>query len=202
MKLIGTPASPYTRKVRVVLAEKRIDCDFEIHQPSASDSRVTDWNPLGKVPVLVVDEETTIFDSRVIVEYLDGVSPVSRLIPEPSRQRILVRRWEALSDGILDAAVGIVNERRRPAGEQSSDWIVRQLGKIDRAIVEAASQLGDRAWCYEEGFSLADVALGCALGYLEFRFPEIPWRTAHPNLNRHMDKLAKRASFEASVPKV
>lgn len=200
MKLIGTLSSPYTRKARVVLAEKRIDYDFEIHSPSEAGTRVPEFNPIGKVPVLVMDDGTTIFDSRVIVEYLDGVSPVTRLIPETSRQRIQVRRWEALADGLLDAAVLTVNEGRRPKPKQSMEWIERQMGKVDSVLKYAATELEDRPWCYDEGFSLADIALGCALGYLDFRFPAIPWRTAYPNLERHAEKLFKRPSFEASVP--
>lgn len=200
MKLIGTLGSPYTRKVRVVFAEKRIDYDFEVHSPSEPGSPVSEFNPLGKVPVLVLDDGTTIFDSRVIVEYLDGVSPVARLIPETSRQRIQVRRWEALADGILDAAVSTVYEGRRAKPNQSMEWIERQMGKVDSALRHAATELEERPWCYDEGFSLADIALGCALGYLDFRFPAIPWRTAYPNLDRHAAKLFKRPSFEASVP--
>ena len=200
MKLIGTLASPYTRKARVVLAEKRIDYDFEVHGPSEPGPRVPEFNPLGKVPVLVMDDGTTIFDSRVIVEYLDGVSPVTRLIPETSRQRIQVRRWESLADGLLDAAVLTVYEGRRPKPKQSMEWIERQMGKVDGVLKYAAAELEDRSWCYDEGFSLADIALGCALGYLDFRFPAIPWRTAYPNLERHAEKLFKRPSFEASVP--
>ena len=200
MKLIGTLASPYTRKARVVLAEKRIDYDFEVHSPSEPGTRVPEFNPIGKVPVLVMDDGTTIFDSRVIVEYLDGVSPVTRLIPETSRQRIQVRRWESLADGLLDAAVLTVYEGRRPKPKQSMEWIERQMGKVDGVLKYAAAELEDRSWCYDEGFSLADIALGCALGYLDFRFPAIPWRTAYPNLERHAEKLFKRPSFEASVP--
>ncbi len=200
MKLIGTLASPYTRKVRVVLAEKRIDYDFEVHSPAEPGTRVPEFNPLGKVPVLVMDDGATIFDSRVIVEYLDGVSPVARLIPETSRQRIQVRRWEALADGILDAAVMTVYEGRRPQALQSMEWVERQMGKVDSALRYAAAELGDRPWCYEIGFSLADIALGCSLAYLDLRFPAIPWRAAHPNLERYAEKLFKRPSFESSAP--
>ena len=152
MKLIGTLGSPYTRKVRVVFAEKRIDYDFEVHSPSEPGSPVPEFNPLGKVPVLVLDDGTTIFDSRVIVEYLDGVSPVARLIPETSRQRIQVRRWEALADGILDAAVLTVYEGRRAKPNQSMEWIERQMGKVDSALKHAADELEERPWCYDEGF--------------------------------------------------
>src|SRR5689334_20903624 len=105
MKLIGTPASPFTRKARVVLAEKRIEYDFIVNSPHDAATTVTDYNPLGKIPVLVLDDATTIFDSRVIVEYLDNASPVTKLLPDDTRHRIQTRRWEALADGCTDACV-------------------------------------------------------------------------------------------------
>lgn len=201
MKLIGSLSSPFARKVRVVLAEKRIEYEFVIDIPSDPASRVPQFNPLGKIPVLVTDDGTNLFDSRVIVEYLDSISPVTRLIPEPARQRIQVRRWESLADGILDACVVLVQESRRPAELQSEAVIARQKGKIERALATAAAELGDRNWCAGDGYSLADIAVGCALGFLDFRFPEIAWRTAYPNLVRHVDKLFKLAPFEATVPR-
>ena len=201
MKLIGSHSSPFARKVRVVLAEKRIDYEFVIEIPSNPDSRVQQYNPLGKIPVLVTEDGTNLFDSRVIVEYLDSISPVTRLIPEPARQRIQVRRWEALADGILDACVLLVQESRRPPELQSEAVAARQKAKIERALATAAAELADRTWCAGEGYSLADIALGCALGFLDFRFPENDWRTAYPNLVRYADKLFKLAPFEATIPR-
>jgi glutathione S-transferase len=200
MKLIGTPTSPYTRKARVVLAEKRIEYEFVIDVPYDSQSRVPALNPLGKVPVLVLDDDTSIFDSRVIVEYLDNASPVTKLIPEDTRQRIQVRRWEALADGCTDAAVAVVIEKRRPPDRQSADWIARQHGKIDRALLAMADDLGNRNWCSGEFFNLSDIAAGCCLGYLDLRLPELGWRKTYPNLAKLSDKLMLRASFRDTVP--
>ena len=150
MKLVGSPTSPYVRKVRIVLAEKHIDYDFEVDIPWNADSHVPDYNPLGKVPVLIMDDGATLFDSRVIVEYLDNVSPVSRLIPEPNRHRITVKRWEALADGISDAAATIFLERKRPAAQQSArqprtrNVPARELDGPRTVTNEAARQrLGD-----------------------------------------------------------
>lgn len=201
MKLIGSLTSPYTRKARVVLAEKRIDYDFEIDSPWNAGTRVPEFNPLGKIPVLVLDDGTTLFDSRVIVEYLDNVTPVSRLIPETNRHRIQVKRWEALTDGICDASAAIFLEQKRAAKQRSPDWIARQQGKVRLGLAAAAQELGEKSWCDGEAYSLADIALGCALGYLEFRFPEVQWRQAYPNLAKLADKLEKRASFKDTVPK-
>ena len=164
MKLIAASASPYSRKVRIVLAEKKIDYELIIDSPGDPATRVPEYNPLGKIPVLVLEDETTLFDSRVIVEYLDNASPVGRLIPDDTRARIQVRRWEALADGCTDAANAVVVEKRRAAGKQSAEWIVRQEGKIERALQAMSNELGARAWCAGEHYSLADIAVGSALG--------------------------------------
>ena len=200
MKLIASLTSPYARKVRVVLAEKRIEYEFDVQNPWLADSPVPLFNPLGKVPVLVLDDGTTLFDSRVIVEYLDTVTPVTRLIPSGNRERTLVKRWEALGDGVCEAAANIFLERKRAAEQQSQDWIRRQEAKIESGFRAFAEELGDQKWCFGDAYSLADVAVGCALGYLDFRFPEINWREPHPNLAHHWEKLAKRPSFQNTVP--
>ena len=200
MKLIAGPVSPYSRKVRIVLAEKRMEYDLVIDSPADPATRVPEFNPLGKIPVLVLDDETTLFDSRVIVEYLDSASPVGRLIPDDTRQRIQTRRWEALADGCTDAAIAVVMERRRPAELQNVEWIARQQGKVDRALQAMSAELAERAWCAGDAYNLADVAVGCALGYLELRMPDLDWRDRYPNLGKLFDKLSKRASFKSTVP--
>jgi glutathione S-transferase len=200
MKLIASLTSPYARKVRIVLAEKKIECDLIEDSPWEPHTIVPQYNPLGKVPVLVLDDGTTLFDSRVIVQYLDTVSPVSRLIPEAGRQRIAVKRWEALADGVCDAASAIVVERRRPVKQQSKEWLERQRRKIDLGLEGLAADLGERVWCNGEAYSLADIATGCALAYLDLRHPDVDWRDRYPNLVNLADKLAKRPSFAETVP--
>ena len=200
MKLYTSPTSPYARKVRVVLTEKKIECEFVDADPWTAETTIPQFNPLGKIPVLILDDGTQLYDSRVIVEYLDTVGPVSRLIPEPSRQRIAVRRWEALADGICDAAIVVVREQKRPARQQSKQWIERHVQKIHRGVQEMAKELEDKAWCSGEQYSLADIATGCALGYLDLRQPATDWRTAFPNLVRLADKLGKRPSFAETAP--
>lgn len=200
MKLIGTATSPYTRKVRVVLAEKRMECEFITDSPNTPDSVIARYNPLGKIPVLVLDDENTIFDSRVIVEHLDNASPGNRLIPEEKRPRILVRRWEALADGCTDAAIALVNEKKKPAVQQSAEWITRQQGKVDRSLQAMADDLAAKSWCAGDFFSLADISVGCCLGWLELRLPDLSWRRSHQNLARLADKLAQRQSFRDTAP--
>lgn len=200
MKLVGSLTSPFVRKVRIVLSEKRIVYDFDVDIPWESDTRVAEHNPLGKVPILIMDDGTTLYDSRVIVDYLDSANPVSRLMPEFNRERSMVKRWEALADGISDAATTIFLERKRPESLQSTEWISRQQKKAMLGLEVAARDLGDKKWCEGNVYTLADVALGCTLGYLSFRFPEMKWRM-FPNLVRLVDALEERASFIETAPK-
>jgi len=200
MKLIGSLTSPYVRKVSIVLAEKKLECTFELDSPWASDSKVPSMNPLGKVPVLLLDDATPLYDSRVIVEYLDSTTANNRLIPANGRERLMVRRWEALADGVNDAAVSAFLEAKRPLEQQSADWISRQREKISRGLKSMSDDLGPHPWCHARGFSLADIAVGVALGYLDFRFPDIRWRGQHPNLAKLYDKLMLRHAFTETVP--
>lgn len=200
MKLVGSLTSPFVRKVRIVLSEKRIVYDFDVDIPWESDTRVAEHNPLGKVPILIMDDGTTLYDSRVIVDYLDSANPVSRLMPEFNRERSMVKRWEALADGISDAATTIFLERKRPESLQSTEWISRQQKKAMLGLEVAARDLGDKKWCEGNVYTLADIALGCTLGYLSFRFPEMKWRM-FPNLVRLVDALEERASFIETAPK-
>ncbi|TJZ63654.1 glutathione S-transferase [Chitiniphilus eburneus] len=200
MKLITSLTSPYGRKVSIVLAEKRIECQVTIASPWEEGTIVTEYNPLGKVPVLILDDGKPIYDSRVIVDYLDQVSPVGRLIPSDHRQAIRAMRWEALADGIIDAAAIVVQERKRPPRQQSADWIARQQGKIERGLKQLSADLGERKWCMGDNYCLADIAVGCLLGYLEFRFPSHAWATDYPNLAALYARLNERTAFQETRP--
>jgi glutathione S-transferase len=201
MKLIGSLTSPFVRKVRIVATEKRIDYDFEVDVPWLPETKVPQFNPLGKVPVWVLDDGKTLFDSRVIAEYLDSTSPVGHLIPKDARSRIAVKRWEALADGCIDAAALVFVERKRPTGQQGQEWIDRQLGKVWAAVNAMNNELGKHEWCVGEFLSLADIAVGCALGYLDFRFKdEIDWRPKHANLAELYDRLMLRPAFKETAP--
>jgi glutathione S-transferase len=204
MKLIGSLTSPYVCKVRIVLAEKKLDYQFVTEDVWSADTRISESNPLGKVPCLIMEGHEAVFDSRVIVEYLDTLSPVGKLIPTGGRERAEVKTWEALADGVLDAALLARMETiwaGRAEGERSQAWIERQLGKIDKALNAMDKGLGDKPFCSGIHMSLSDIAVGCALGYLDFRFPQIDWRTAHPNLHKLFDKLMQRQSFIDCMPK-
>jgi len=202
MKLIGSQTSPYVRKVRVVMAEKKLEYALILEDAWSPDTRLQEHNPLGKLPCLLIDEDESLFDSRVIVDYLDTLSPVGRLLPPPGRERATVKRWEALADGILDAALSILIEHRhRPDAPTSPYWIERQFDKIRAALDFMEKRLPeDNVFCMGVNFSLADVGVGCALGYLDFRFDEVQWRKDRPNLQRLYEKLAARPSFEQTAP--
>jgi glutathione S-transferase len=204
MKLIGSPASPYARKVRVVMAEKKLDYQYVIEDVWAADSTITESNPLGKVPCLVMEGGEAVFDSRVIVEYLDTLSPVGKLIPTQGRERAEVKTWEALADGLMDAALLARMEvifKGRTEAQRSQAWIDRQISKINAVLKAMSTGLGEKPFCSGVHFSLSDVAVGCALGYLDYRFPQIAWRQTYPNLVKLQDKLSQRASFIETAPK-
>lgn len=202
MKLIGSLTSPYVRKVRVVMAEKRLDFQLVIEDVWNQDD-ILKSNPLGKVPCLVMEGGEAVFDSRVIVEYLDTLSPVGKLMPPNGRERIEVRTWEALADGLMDAALLARLEATwngRSAEQRSQAWIDRQMTRVQTALNAMSQGLGEKPFCAGNHFTLADVATGCALAYLDFRFAHIDWRASYPNLQRLSDKLATRPSFADTVP--
>jgi glutathione S-transferase len=201
MKLLSSPASPYTRKVRIVLAEKRIDCDMERVDVQPAENPVNAHNPLGKIPTLVLDDGTALYDSRVIVEFLDNASPIARLIPEDNRERVAVRRWEALADGVVDAGILIRYESLRPKNEQSAAWTGKQSARMRRGLAQMQADLGDKHWCQGDRYTLADIALGCCLGWLGFRKPAgVECRSEFPGLAKHYDKLMERPAFADTIP--
>lgn len=202
MKLLGSLTSPFARKVRVVMAEKKLDYELQLVDVWAPDSIIQQHNPLGKVPCLIMDDYGSLFDSRVIVEYLDTLSPVGRLLPQSGRERATIKAWEAVSDGLMDAAIMINIERmRRPLAQQSQEWVERQMGKIQAALQHMEKELlPDAPYCTGVNISLADIAVGCALSYLDFRFSDLGWRENHPKLALLMQKLEVRPSFQSTQP--
>jgi len=200
MKLVTSLTSPFGRKARIVLLEKKIAFRLQVENPWSPDSPVPSFNPLGKVPVLVLEDGVSVFDSRVIAEYLDHLTPVAHLIPTDPKSRMIVRGVEALSDGVTDAAVLVFLEKKRPPEQQSADWLILQNRTLFSGLEALSEALGEKPWFLGNSMTLADVACGCMLGYLDFRFSEIDWRSAHPNLAKLADKLATRPSFVETVP--
>lgn len=199
MKLYGSPGSPFARKVRIVLVEKNIEHEYIVARGSAPGSPVPPFNPLGKIPTLVLDDGRGLYDSPVIVEYLDAFGSGDRLIPEDFAARIEVKRWEALGDGIAEATVNINHEYREPADKQrSAEWFEKQRVKIDRGLAVMEQDLGSGDFCHGRRLTLADIAAGYALEYLDFALPDYEWRSKHPALARLAQRLAARASFSTT----
>ena len=200
MKLLGTHASPYVRKARLVLLEKNIPHTYLIDPPREPGSQVARVNPLGRIPALILDDETCVFDSPVIAEYADTLNDNPVLIPRTDAlARMRVKRWEALADGIMDSAVVVRGESLRPAEKQDAGTLTRHNDAVTRALAHASGQLGQRIWCEGNSITLADLALASALIYLDLRQPERDWRGTHPNLAAWFSRISERDSVRASL---
>ena len=201
MKIIGSLTSPYVRKVRIVFLEKKLEAALELENVWDAQTKIAAVNPLGKVPCLILDDGEAIYDSRVIVDYADTLSPVGKLIPAESRARATVKTWEALADGIMDAGIlARLEATWRPAEQQSQAWIERQMGKIEAALSQMSQELGENSWCHGNQMTLADIAVGCALAWLLLRFPKLEWQTKYVNLDGLYQKLMQRSSFIETTP--
>lgn len=201
MKLLGTLTSPYVRKVRIVMMEKKLECAFVLEDVGSPDTVISSYNPLGKVPCLVMEDGKILYDSSVIVDYLDTLTPVGKLLPASGRARAETKCWEALADGLLEAAILVrLEETKRPAEQQSHNWVAHQMKKVHAGLGAMSNGLGEKPFCCGLTYSLADIAVGCSLGWLSFRFPQIDWRGDYPNLARLFDKLSERSSFKETVP--
>ncbi|MES2546186.1 MAG: glutathione S-transferase N-terminal domain-containing protein [Pseudomonadota bacterium] len=200
MKLLYTPNSPYARKVRIVALEKHIDIELQEVVLADADCPVKNYNPLGKVPVLVLDDNDSVYDSKVIVEYLDNRAPGTHLIPQDNTSKMMTRRWEALADGICDAAISAMQESRREPAQQLQANIDKQLGKVLLGLEVLNLDITKKKWCVNETFSVADIALGSMLGYIDLRFKHLQWQDKFPNLAKHYSLLVKRPSFKQTMP--
>ena len=200
MKLFGSLTSPFVRKVRIVAIEKRLDLELMVDDVWGPESKLGDINPLAKVPTLLVDD-TAVYDSAVIVEYLDARAPTHKLVPDGNRDRTAVRTLESLADGLCDAAITMMLEKRFHPGEMLSEaWMERQAAKVDRALARMSLTLEKRQWMHGNSYTLADIACGVALLYLELRFPENTWRTTYPNLDALCHRLMERPAFASTKP--
>jgi glutathione S-transferase len=198
MKLVGSKTSPYVRKIRVLLAEKQLPFEFVEDNVWAPETKVPQWNPLIKVPALVLDDGEALFDSPVIAEYVDSL-PGMNFIPASVRERVRVRCDEALGDGIADAGIAIFLERKREAARQDPAWIARQAGKVQSGIAALSRSIAAKPATGARRMTLGDIACGCALFWLEFRLPEFRWRE-DPVLRAWAQNLEMRASFASTRP--
>jgi glutathione S-transferase len=198
MKLVGSRTSPYVRKIRVLLAEKPLAFEFLEENAWNADTTVPRYNPLNKVPALVLDDGDTLYDSAVISEYLDTM-PGARFIPGEAKERAMARRDEALGDGIADAGIAIFLERKRDSARQDAAWIARQASKVEAGAAALAKRLAARP--SGRALDIGDIACACALLWVEFRLPEIAWRK-DAVLRQWIERLENRESFTATRPGV
>lgn len=198
MKLYGSETSPYVRKVRILIKEKNIPCEFIIEGPADAAGHVAALNPLGKIPVLLRDGGDVLFDSPMIVEYLDSLKG-DPLLPPGGEARWVTQRWHALGQGVLDAVVTRLMETRKPVDKQMPEVISKQEGKVAAALKYADAARRGTTYLMDERFSLADIALGVALEYIDMRYPHA-WRAQYPRLAQWQAGMAKRASFLETLP--
>jgi len=200
MKLLSATPSPYARKVRIALIEKGIPFELKTEMPWNPGTAAPKFNPLGKIPVLVLDDGRVVHDSKVIVEYLEMLGRPPQLLPADPSLHLAHKQIEATADGVCDAVVLIVLERSRAPALQSSDWIGRQLRKVEAGTGALEDELGARQWFVGSALGLADITVGCMLGYLDLRLPEFDWRGRHANLVAFSERMFSRPSLAATVP--
>jgi glutathione S-transferase len=199
MKLVGSTTSPFVRKARVILAERGLAYEFVEESAWTATTTVPRYNPLNKVPALVMDDGESIYDSAVISEYLDAISG-GHFIPAAAGERARARRDEALGDGIAEAGITVFLERKREASRQDAAWIARQMEKVNAGIGALAASLGSKPYLGGESPNVGDIACACAVFWAEFRMPELRWRQAHPNLGAWAQRMESRPSFASTRP--
>jgi len=201
MKILGSAGSPFVRKVRVIAAEKSIPVEYVVQRANAPGSPVPQMNPLGKIPVLVLDNGDVVYDSVVIGEYLDGVKPEPRLVPADFAGRIAVKRYEALGDGLAEVIVYISHDLGPMKGaDKQSEWIERQYGKLERSLAVLEKAIAGRTWLHQDQFSLADICAGYGILYMDLAMKDYDWRSKYPGLASYGERLLARASFKSTVP--
>ncbi len=200
MKLIGSYTSPFVRKIRVLLLEKGIPFSLLEDVPWDQNSKAPQYNPLGKVPILIDEQGHTWFDSPVIAEFIEALHTKHTLVPIGRLPAVEVRQIEALADGVVEAGIAMFLEQKRSTENQNPDWISRQQTKIERGIAAMEKLVADKEWLYADNFSLADIAVGVALEWLNFRLPDLDWQKGVPALAAYMETLRQRPSFQETKP--
>ncbi|EEW2613672.1 glutathione S-transferase [Escherichia coli] len=199
MKLVGSYTSPFVRKLSILLLEKGITFEFINELPYNADNGVAQFNPLGKVPVLVTEKGECWFDSPIIAEYIELMNVAPAMLPRDPLESLRVRKIEALADGIMDAGLVSVREQARPAAQQSEDELLRQREKINRSLDVLEGYLVDGT-LKTDTVNLATIAIACAVGYLNFRRVAPGWCVDRPHLVKLVENLFSRESFARTEP--
>ncbi len=200
LKLISATPSPYARKVRIALAEKGIPFELVTEVPWDSTTATPRYNPLEKLPVLLLPDGGSVYESRYILEYLELKYPDVPMLPRDADGILAAKKLEVLCDGVCDALVQLFFERQRAREHQSAEWTARQQRKVDGGLAEIARLIGERMFAVGETFGLGDIASATVVGYIALRWPDLPWRARHPNLARFSDRMEARPSFKGSTP--
>ena len=201
MKLLSATPSPYARKVRIALAEKGLPFELVTEVPWNADTTTPQYNPLEKVPVLILEDGTTVYEPRHILEYLEVKFPHPPMFPKAPDEVLAAKRLEVLADGICDAAVLVIFERRRPKDCRSVSWEARQRRKIEGGFAEVARLVPADGYCVGSTFGLGDIAVGSLLDYISLRLSEIDWSDKYANLVGLHERLSRRPSFRDTVPR-
>ena len=199
-RLISATPSPYARKVRIQLAEKNIPFELITEVPWNNDTQTPQFNPLEKLPVLICESGETVYESRFVNEWIELQHPEPLLMPKAKEDILLAKRFEILADGVCDACVLAFWEKARPEAMRSTEWMARQLRKRDGGLKEICRLLGDKPFCVGSNFTMADIAVGSLLGWLNVRMSELAWREQYRNLAGLQDRLETRPSFANTVP--
>ncbi len=200
MQLIGSYTSPFVRKIRILLEEKGLPFSFLEDIPWNADTRASDFNPLGKVPILIDEDGSTWYDSPVIAEYLEAKHSKKRFIPLNPIAAVQVRQLEALADGVTEAGIAIFLEKKRDLNQQNPGWITRQQGKLSNGLDTLEKTIGERVFLHVDGYSVADIAAGASLGWLDFRLPGLSWREGRPRLAELAERLFAMPAFQSTMP--
>ena len=202
LRLISATPSPYARKVRIALVEKNIAFELVTEVPWDSTTQTPQYNPLEKLPVLILDSGKSVYESHYILEFIEAkyTSDLPLLPKDDVDGWLFAKQIEVVADGICDALVLLFFEKQREDGKRSEEWIARQQRKVDGGLKALADWIGGKRFFVDNAFGLADIAAGSVLGYLKVRFPEHPWRETYPQLARYSEDLEQRQSFKDTIP--
>lgn len=202
MKAIVSLTSPYARKIRVILLEKKLACEQIVDLPHEPTAKVGEFNPLGKVPTLVTDDGEVFFDSPVIADYLETLDVEPALLPSDRLEAVRVKQLEALADGVLDAAVIVLLEGRRAPEQQSEAVKARQWGKVERGLAALQKLAEGKTWLAGGRLSLADISVAVMIGWLDARFSDYGVAKHYPQLAAWAAPILARPSFQQTIPAV
>ena len=200
LRLISATPSPYARKVRIALAEKRIPFELITEVPWNNDTSLPRHNPLEKLPVLLLEDGRSVYESSHILEWLELKHPDPPLLPRDVDGILEAKRCLVIGDGICDALLLVFFERMRPEPHRSAPWTARQMRKVEGGFAEMARTVGRKSFVLNDRLTVADIAFGAVLGYASVRFAEFDWHGRWPNLTRYYDRLSERLSFHDTVP--